>query len=141
MNIPELELTDSRVSFGPEDVSLATDSIEVNVKIRNLGKSITDTFDLTINRNFPGSLIDSNYVYYIFGLDYEKDFTFKLPFQPSQGIGINQFTVKVDRPDFITEQFDELVNNQVLKNFLISVDGIEPVGLSHLLLFLKILSL
>ena len=124
---PELELTDSRVSFGPEDVSLATDSIEVNVKIRNLGKSITDTFDLTINRNFPGSLIDSNYVYNIFGLDYEKDFTFKLPFQPSQGIGINQFTVKVDRPDFITEQFDELVNNQVLKNFLISVDGIEPV--------------
>ena len=124
---PEIELTESRVSFGPDDLSLATDSIEVKVKFRNLGRSITETFDLTINRDFPGSLIDSNYVYNISGLDYEKDTTIKLPFQPSQGVGVNQFNVKIDRPDFITEQYDEIVNNQVLKNFLISVDGIEPI--------------
>jgi hypothetical protein len=124
---PEIELTDSRVSFGPEDISLATDSIEVNVKIRNLGKAIADTFDLTINRNFPNSNIDSNYVFNIPGLNYEKVLNFKLPFQSSQGIGINKFTVKVDRPDFIQEQYDELINNQVVKNFLINVDGIEPV--------------
>ena len=126
-NHPEIELTDSRVSFGPDDVTLATDSIEIKVKIRNLGKGIVDTFDLTVSRNFPGSIIDSNYVFNIPGLNYESVYDIKLPFQPSQGIGINKFTVKVDRPDFITEQYDELVNNQVIKNFLINVDGVEPV--------------
>ena len=125
--LPELELTDSRVSFGPEDISLATDSIEISVKIRNLGRAIVDTFDLTINRNFPYSEIDSNYVVNIPGLNYEKVVNVKLPFQSSQGIGLNKFTVKVDRPDFIEEQYDELVNNQVVKNFLINVDGVEPV--------------
>ena len=125
--LPEIELTDSRVSFGPEDISLATDSIEVNVKIRNLGKAITDTFDLTINRNFPNSDIDSNYVFNIPGLNYEKVLNLKLPLQSSQGVGVNKFTVKVDRPDFIEEQYDELINNQVIKNFQINVDGVEPV--------------
>lgn len=124
---PELELTDSRISFGPEDISLATDSIEMRVLIRNLGKAIVDTFDLTVNRNFPGSLIDSNYVFNIPGLNYETTLDIKLPFQASQAVGINQFTIKVDRPDFVTEQYDELVNNQVIKNFLINVDGVEPV--------------
>tara|TARA_B110000046_G_scaffold48754_1_gene54124 strand:+ start:7423 stop:12588 length:5166 start_codon:yes stop_codon:yes gene_type:complete len=125
--LPELELTDSRISFGPDDISLATDSIELTIKIRNLGKAIVDTFDLTVNRNFPGSLIDSNYVYNIPGLNYETILNIKLPFQASQGIGINTFNVKVDRPDFVEEQYDELVNNQVVKNFLINVDGLEPV--------------
>lgn len=125
--LPEIELTDSRVSFGPEDISLATDSIEINVKMRNLGKAIIDTFDLTINRNFPNSNIDSNYVFNIPGLNYERTLNFKLPLQSSQGIGINKFTIKVDRPNFIEEQYDELINNQVVKNFLINVDGVEPV--------------
>ena len=127
--LPEIELTDSRVSFGPEDISLATDSIEINVKMRNLGKAIIDTFDLTINRNFPNSNIDSNYVFNIPGLNYERTLNFKLPLQSSQGIGINKFTIKVDRPNFIEEQYDELINNQVVKNFLINVDGVEPVTL------------
>ena len=60
---PELELTEERVSFGPNNISLTTDSIDIHITLRNLGQSIPDTFALEISRDFPGSSIDSNYVF------------------------------------------------------------------------------
>jgi hypothetical protein len=38
-NKPEIELTDPRITFGPDDITLATDSIDISVTIRNLGQS------------------------------------------------------------------------------------------------------
>jgi len=126
-NKPEIELTESRVSFGPSAISLATDSIEINVTLRNLGKSITDTFNIQIIRDFPGSTTDSIYLFPIAGLDYEKNLTFKVAFQPTIGIGLNKFQVSVDIPSIVGEQYDEITNNQVIKTFFIDIDGIEPI--------------
>ena len=126
-NLPEIELTDSRISFGPENISLATDSIEINIKLRNLGKSITESFNVTVQRDFPNSNVDSLYLMNVEGLNYEKNLQIKIPLQASIGIGLNKFTIKADRPDYIEEQYDEQINNQSVKNFLINVDGVEPV--------------
>jgi hypothetical protein len=60
-------------------------------------------------------------------LDYEKKIDVKIPFQPSIGIGLNKFTIRVDIPNQHDEQDDDLFNNQIIKNFFIDVDGIEPV--------------
>lgn len=127
-NKPEIELTDSRVNFGPSLITYATDSLDISVTLRNLGKSITDTFAIEVTRDFPNSLTDSSYVLTTVGLDYEKTIQFKFPFQPSIGIGLNKFTIRVDIPNVIDEQYDELGNNQIIKNFLINVDGIEPIA-------------
>ena len=126
-NLPEIELTDSRVSFGPENISLATDSIEINIKLRNLGKAITESFNVTVQRDFPNSTLDSLYIINVDGLNYEKDIQLKIPLQSNIGLGLNKFTIKADRPDYIEEQYDEQINNQTVKNFLINVDGVEPV--------------
>ncbi len=124
---PEIELTDSRVSFGPNLITYATDSLNVSITLRNLGKSITDTFSVDITRDFPNSFIDSTYVLAVNGLDYEKTLSVKIPFQPSIGIGLNKFTIRVDIPNAIDEQYEEIQNNQLIKNFNINVDGIEPI--------------
>lgn len=126
-NKPEIELTESRVNFGPENISYATDSIEVTIQLRNLGKSIIDTFNIEIKRDFPNSLIDSVYNIKVFGMDYEKLITKKMPFQPTIGIGLNKFTISVDIPNIVTEQYDEIANNRIVRNFFIGVDGIEPI--------------
>jgi hypothetical protein len=126
-NKPEIELTDSRVNFGPSNISYATDSLEVNITLRNLGKSIVDTFNVYVTRDFPGSSTDSTYILTTVGLDYEKQLQMKVPFYPSIGIGLNKFRVEVDVPSFIDEQYDELTNNQLVKSFFINIDGIEPV--------------
>ena len=126
-NKPEIELTDSRVSFGPSLITYATDSIEVNITLRNLGKSITDTFTIEIVRDFPNAILDSVYAISVTGLDYEKSILVKIPFQPAIGIGLNKFMIRVDIPNVVAEQYDELFNNQLIKNFFINVDGIEPI--------------
>ncbi len=124
---PEIELRDDRVVFGPENITLATDSISIDITLRNLGKSIPGDFSLQISRDFPGSSIDSNYFYVIHGIDYEKTIQIKLPFSPSIGIGLNKFNISVDLPSVVQEQYDEVNNNQILKNFNINIDGIEPI--------------
>jgi len=126
-NKPEIELTESRVSFGPNNISYATDSIYVSILLRNLGKAITDTFNIEIRRDFPSSFIDSVYIVKVAGLNYEKTIIKKMPFQPTIGIGMNKFSISVDIPNLINEQYDEIGNNRIIRNFFIGVDGIEPI--------------
>jgi len=126
-NKPEIELTESRVSFGPENISYATDSIFVTIQLRNLGKSILDTFNIEIKRDFPGSFTDSVYNIKVAGMNYQKTIIKKFPFQPTIGIGMNKFTISVDLPNLVDEQYDEVGNNRIIRNFFIGVDGIEPI--------------
>jgi len=124
---PELELLQSGVSFSPAIIDLSTDSIEVTIYLKNLGKSILDTFEIQIVRDFPGSFADSTYQVIIEGMDYDKTISLKMPFQPSIGVGLNKFSILVDQPSVIVEQYDETNNNIIDKNFLINIDGIEPI--------------
>jgi len=126
-NKPEIELLEQYVSFKPNEVDLTTDSIEVIIALKNLGKSIIDTFNVEIRRNFPGSDIDSLYFIPVYGLNYTDTIKKKLPLQSSISVGLNVFDVKVDIPSFVDEQFDELLNNRIIKSYFLDVDGILPV--------------
>lgn len=124
---PEIELLPERVSFGPADIDLLTDSIEMNIVLRNLGRSVTSPFSLEIRRNFPQSAIDSVYYFDISELHYTDTFSFKMPLQSSVSLGLNSFTVSADIPSIIGETYDEINNNQITKTLFIDIDGILPV--------------
>lgn len=124
---PEIELLEENIFFKPDYVDLNTDSIEMNIVLKNLGSSIIDTFSIEIRRNFPGTSVDSLYFINRARLDYVDTVKIKFPLQPSIAAGLNVFDVRVDIPSFIAEQYDEVFNNQVLKNYLLNLDGILPV--------------
>lgn len=124
---PEIELLEQNVTFSPQELDLTTDSIEVSIELTNLGRSITDTFSLEVRRSFPSSTIDSIYVFAVPKIDYKHTVQFKVPLQPTIGIGLNTFQIKADIPNLIDEQYDELQNNQITKTLFIDVDGIVPV--------------
>lgn len=121
----EIDITEQSIFFRPNDINLSVDSIEVNIVLSNLGKSVTDTFTLEVNRIFPNA-VDSNYTFLIPRLDFKDTFSFKVPVQANIGIGLNYFNVSVDIPSIIPE-FEEWTNNQVKKPFLINIDGINPI--------------
>lgn len=121
----EIDLNQHSVFFKPENINLSVDSIEVNVVLSNIGKSVTDTFTLEVKRIFPNGL-DSNYTFFIPRLDYKDTISFKVPLQADISKGMNHFNVSVDIPSIIPE-FEEVTNNQVSKPFLINIDGISPV--------------
>lgn len=125
--LPEIDLTEQDIFFNPSTFDLTTDSLEMNIVLTNLGKSVTDTFKLDIRRNFPSSSIDSTYSIDVFGLNYKDTLTLKLPVQPEIGIGMNNFSVQADIPSFVPELYDEIGNNEVSVDLFINVDGIMPV--------------
>lgn len=126
-NRPEIELLEQNIFFKPDYVDLNTDSIEMHIALKNLGSSIIDSFTIEIARNFPGSDIDSIYHVKRGQLHYTDTIKIKFPLQPGIAAGLNVFDVKVDIPSFIPEQYDEIYNNQVIKNYFLNLDGIVPV--------------
>lgn len=124
---PEIELLPERVSFGPEDIDLLTDSIEMFIVLKNLGKSVTNPFSLEVRRSFPQSTVDSVYYFQIDELHYTDTFSFKMPLQSSIALGLNTFTINADIPSIIGEVYDEVNNNQITKTLFIDIDGILPV--------------
>jgi len=124
---PEIELLESNISFGPSYVDLNTDSLEMTIALKNLGRSIIDTFNIEVIRNFPGTTVDSIYHIKRANLHYVDTIKIKFPLQPGISTGMNLFSVKVDIPSFIPEQYDEINNNQVVKSYFLNLDGILPV--------------
>jgi hypothetical protein len=124
---PEFEITEESISFGNQEFNLDMEEFEVSIVIHNLGKaSCIDSVNVEVTRNFPNSAIDSVYNFIVPRLLFRDTLKFKLPLQANIGAGINQFTVKVDIPSYITEQYDEINNNQITKILFINIDGIVP---------------
>lgn len=124
---PEIDLTVQDVFFQPSQIDLTTDSLTMNIVLTNLGQSIIDTFNMVVERNFPNSTIDSVYQIAIPNLHYRDTIQLTMPVQADIATGMNQFSVSVDLPSFINEQYDEFNNNQIMKDFFINIDGIVPV--------------
>ncbi|MFD1552350.1 hypothetical protein DNU06_11040 [Putridiphycobacter roseus] len=124
---PEIEINSAGVFITPSEINLTVDTIAVNVVLYNLGKAITDTFTLEVKRKFPNSGGDSIYFQNIYGLNYMDTIQVKMPFYTNLGVGLNNFEIKVDIPNIITEQYDEVMNNQVNKQVIFDIDGIYPV--------------
>lgn len=124
---PEISISEPNVYFTPENLNLAVDSVTMHVIITNLGSAVLDTFELQVIRDFPQSNTDSIYTVRIPRLNYKDTLEIKFPLQASIGIGENIFKVTVDLPSAITEEQDELNNNQVTKPLYLKVDGIYPI--------------
>jgi hypothetical protein len=126
-NRPELEVNNTSIFVEPEVVDLTIDSIDVNVVIHNMGMSAIDTFAVELYRSFPNNGGDSLYTKLVPGINYIDTIIFKIPLYANMGVGINSFTVKIDVPSVIDEQYDEVFNNQITKQVIFDIDGIYPV--------------
>ncbi len=126
-NNPEIEITNQSVSFSPTQIDLSTQEIELKLMVKNLGRSIMDTFAIEVRRTFPGSQVDSVYLKYLPLLHYTDTVSFNMPVQPDIAMGLNQFQITVDIPSQIQEQYDEINNNRLVVNYLIDIGGVIPV--------------
>ena len=124
---PEFEISNQSVSFTPKKIDFSTDSLTLNIAIKNLGKAITDTFQIEVTRKFPKYNTDSIYFSSIYGIKYLDTIKFKFPVQSNISKGQNQFDVRIDIPSYVKEQFDEFDNNQVITTVNIAIDGIKPI--------------
>jgi flagellar hook assembly protein FlgD len=124
---PEFEIVPSSMYFEPNNINLTVDSIDVNIILTNIGKGTNSQFIVELRRTFPSSGTDSIYTKVIDGLSYKDTINFRIPLDPNNGVGLNTFSASVDIPTQVVEQYDEVLNNQIVVPLLISIDGIYPV--------------
>ncbi len=136
---PELSVNASAVELNPSTINLQTDSVELVIHLKNLGRGIgnsyalnnqivhTDSIMVEITRDFPGLNIDSVYNFYLYDVNYETVIQKKFPLQPEYSAGLNTFTISIDIPNAEEEQYEELLNNKTTASFFIPLDGINPV--------------
>lgn len=123
---PELVLDESRVFLDPENITVATDSFDLNVVVTNIGQAIRDTVAMEVIRTFPNG-VDSIYQVEMPKADFRDTVVIRLPLQPTMAEGINSFSITVDLPSDHQEQYDEFDNNRLTYEAYIQLDGIEPI--------------
>ena len=124
---PEIEITNQSIQISPKQVSLSLDSLTIKVAVKNLGRAFTDTVNVELHRKMPKSKFDSVYIKPLFGLAYMDTISFRVPLQANISAGLNNFEALVDIPSFLSEQYDELQNNQANRQQLLQLDGVTPV--------------
>lgn len=124
---PEFEISNQSLIIEPENINLSVDTITVKLILTNLGKATDSSFTVELRRTFPGATVDSIYNQVVHGLYYKDTIAFKMPLDPNNGVGLNTFAAKVDIPSQVTEQYDEVLNNQISVPYFIRIDGIYPV--------------
>lgn len=97
--LPDYQLKNSDVSF---NLKRHIDSIGVRINIKNSGKAVRDSFVVRVERFFPNG--DSVTVLKTIKAPYFKDsLVFFMALDVNRGIGLNQFKVKLDEFNEMTE--------------------------------------
>ncbi|MFZ5552459.1 MAG: C25 family cysteine peptidase [Bacteroidota bacterium] len=123
---PELVVRQQDIFFEPTTITLADDSMNVNVIVTNIGKATSDTIIVELRRGFPNGA-DSLYTQTLLRSLFKDTIVFRVPVQHNIAVGINTFDVSVDIPDFVDEHYDELGNNITSTTFFINSNAVAPV--------------
>ncbi len=122
--LPDLVLEPSGISFIPNEITTISDSFDVEVVIKNIGRAVSDTFLVTADRTFPNNNTE-NYYLAVDGCNYMKTIKFRFPVDKLEGPGMNSIRFFADAGNNI-EELDK-TNNETTVNFLIKSGDIYPI--------------
>lgn len=124
---PELVIETSDAFIEPENITLADDSMDVNLIITNLGRGTYVDFTADLVRTFPNGA-DSAYSITVNGVRYKDTVTFRIPVYHAIAFGTNHFSISIDvEHPTVQEQYDEVNNNKIEFDYTISGNSIFPV--------------
>jgi hypothetical protein len=118
-----VELNDVKLSNN--DLTLAMDSFDMEIKYHNLGKYTIDSVELNVQRRLSDNSLKTIYFQKVPGFSYEHIIKLKLPILGEMGKGTNQFLISIDKTNTIEEKSN--TNNEVTKSVYIRGGGISPV--------------
>lgn len=121
---PDLQISNSGISFNPEPVTTNLDSFELNIEYFNVGRAFSDTFLISVEREYPNS--ESEFQIFVeTSCMYSDVLSIKLPTDLLRGIGVNKLKIRLD----YLNQIDELIesNNNIEVEFYIHSNDLVPI--------------
>ncbi len=123
--LPDYVIESSSASFTPGIVSAGIDSFALNLIVTNIGKAIQDSMFVDVTRIFPNGqqyLVAHKKIPATYFLDTLK---FNIKTNALTALGLNQFIIKVESDNHITESSE--TNNSLTVDLLILSDDIIPI--------------
>lgn len=123
---PDYAVEESGLSPIPVTVTTALDTFIIRAVVYDLGKSIRDSVWVSIRHTKPGNSTvlysDSVKLPYLL---YSDTLQFRMPLDPNNDIGLNNYTIKVDAG----EKYDEIseMNNEATLQLFIYSENLVPV--------------
>ena len=122
---PDYAIEDPLVKINPNIISVADNSFNVKINMRNIGKAIDDSMRVIVKRKLPNDTIQILFDQKIKAILNEDSLSLDVDINPLTDKGLNYLTVTLDADDEIDELFE--INNSVTKEFYIFEDELRPV--------------
>ena len=122
---PDFSIVQPDISFTPASVTTDLDTFSIHVLLKNVGKATTDSFNVTITRQYPDGT-DSIFTLRVVSLFNETMLNLKLKTSSFKAAGLNTFTLNDDIHSVVPEMQD-YVNNTATTTLFISSGDIIPV--------------
>ena len=126
---PEYILTEGNIVFDPPFIPAGIDSVELSVKVFNMGKAVEDSMDISIQQTFPDGFIGPATLVRVPSPVYEETYTVSIPVSNTehpQPVGLNQFKIHIDGENQIVEDCED--NNVIIKTQLIQAPSAYPIA-------------
>ncbi|MEO6583528.1 MAG: C25 family cysteine peptidase, partial [Ferruginibacter sp.] len=122
---PDYVIEDQSIKISPNIITVADNNFNVNIKMQNIGKAISDTIWVSVKRKLPNDTISVLYNKKIKAILYADSIQLQVPINPLIDKGLNQLIVTLD----VTNKVDELfeTNNTITKDFYVFEDELRPV--------------
>ncbi len=121
---PDLMIDNSSIRLLPTEISTITDSFDVIVNIKNLGKATSQNFYLFVERTLPDGN-ESHYETIVGGCNYQTTARIKIPTDIINGTGMNSIRIYVDGMNEIEEIYE--TNNYATLDFMIKSNDVFPI--------------
>ncbi len=121
---PDLQITNSGVSFNPEPITSDVDSFALNIEYYNVGRAFVDSFLISIEREYPNGAVDFQTIHRPACM-FNDQVQVKLPTDIVNGVGMNKIIIRLDYLNQINELSEN--NNEVQLSFLIQSNDLIPI--------------
>lgn len=121
---PDYYIDNSLVKTIPEVISTTSDSFEIKIYPKNLGRALNIEYDVLIERIFPDGTFQS-FIQRVAAPLNNDSITFKLATNILSGQGLNNFRLKIENANEIEEMSEE--NNEINFTKFIYGNDIKPI--------------
>lgn len=122
---PDYLINSSKLFYTPYVVSTEVDSFDLNIISTNIGRAISDTIVVEIERTFPDGITKNTYLLSVPATHFKDTFIVRLPVNSLKGIGNNTIKVILDSYNDVDELNE--TNNSVTANLYIKSADIIPI--------------
>jgi hypothetical protein len=124
---PDYVIEEPLIKISPSFISVADLTFHVDARFMNIGKAVSDSITVKVERTYPDNTTQVIRRTRIPGIRYMDSLSYDIDIVPTRDKGSNSITITVDADEEVDELYETNINNRVTKSFFIYEDEARPI--------------